>query len=158
MRERIKITNRQKAGIRCRGSFQVFDKDSGALLFENHNMFMNLALEQIAKFVAGVSGLLVPTVVKVGTSNAEVAMGQTALSGSILGTKTVDSATADGSSVKFIASFLAGEAMGVWEEVGLFDTTDLMWSRSLTGTYTKKDLDKIEVHWTYDFFDNSQVA
>lgn len=60
--------------------------------------------------------------------------------------------------MKFIASFLAGEASGVWEEVGLFDTADVMWSRSLTGTYTKKDKDKIEVHWTYEFYDNSQSA
>lgn len=147
-----------KGGLRCRGSFQVFDKDTKELLFENHNMFMNLALEQIAKWIAGDSTVIVPTVVKVGTSNAEVAMGQTVLQGSILGSKALDSAEATGASVKFIASFLNGEATGLWEEVGLFDANDVMWSRSLTGTYTKKDLDKIEVHWTYEFFDNSELG
>lgn len=150
--------NKQEGKVCCKGSFQVFDKDTGELLFENHNMFMNLALEAIAKWVAGDSTVLVPTVVKIGTSSADVAMGQLALQGSVLGTKAVDSAEAVGASVKFIASFLAGEASGAWEEVGLFDTADVMWSRSLTGTYTKKDKDKIEVHWTYEFYDNSQSA
>lgn len=150
--------NKQEGKVCCKGSFQVFDKDTGELLFENHNMFMNLALEAIAKWVAGDSTVLVPTVVKIGTSSADVAIGQLTLQGSVLGTKAVDSAEAVGASVKFIASFLAGEASGVWEEVGLFDTADVMWSRSLTGTYTKKDKDKIEVHWTYEFYDNSQSA
>lgn len=141
----------------CKGSFEVFDKETGKLLFANHNMFTNLSLAQVAKWVAGDTSILVPTVVKIGTSTAEVAMGQTALQGTVLGSKTIDSAVAEGPSVKFVASFLAGEASGVWEEVGLFDTADVMWSRSLTGTYTKKEKDKIEVHWTYDFYDNSQV-
>lgn len=39
----------------------------------------------------------------------------------------------------------------------MFDADDVMWSRSLTGTYTKKANDKIEVHWTYVFKDVSQV-
>lgn len=144
-------------GLRCKGTVRVYDKDSGKLLFSRGNMFMNTALEQIAKWVAGDSTIKTPTVVKVGNSNADVAMGQLALSGSVLGTKTLDSATATGPSVEFVASFLAGEGTGIWEEVGLFDDDNKMWSRALTGTYTKKDLDKIEVHWTYDFYDNSQV-
>lgn len=152
------IKDKLKGGLRCRGSFQVFDKDTKELLFENHNMFTNYALTQIANWVSGLTGVLVPSVIKVGTSTAPVAMGQTALQGSILGSKSVESAVATGASVKFIASFLNGEATGVWEEVGLFDSADYMWSRSLTGTYTKKDLDKIEVHWTYEFFDNSELG
>lgn len=56
--------NKQEGKVCCKGSFQVFDKDTGELLFENHNMFMNLALEAIAKWVAGDSTVLVPTVVK----------------------------------------------------------------------------------------------
>lgn len=152
------IKDNLKRGLRCRGSFQVFDKDTKELLFENHNMFTNFALAQIASWVGGDSDVLVPTVVKVGNSTVPVAMGQTALQGNVLGAKSVESTSATGASVKFIASFLNGEATGVWEEVGLFDTNDVMWSRSLTGTYTKKDSDKIEVHWTYEFFDNSQTG
>lgn len=149
--------NKAKAGLCVHGSFEVFDKDTGALLFSNHNMFTNLSMQQVAKWISGQEGIKIPTVCKVGTSNAAVAMGQTALQGSVLGSKTVDSATPTGASVLFITSFLAGEASGVWEEVGMFDADDVMWSRSLTGTYTKKANDKIEVHWTYEFKDVSQV-
>lgn len=145
-------------GLKCKGTVRVYDKDSGKLLFQHGNMFMNTALEQVAKWVAGDSTVKIPTVVKVGNSKAAVAMGQLSLSGDVLGMKTLDSATATGASVEFVASFLAGEGTGVWEEVGLFDADDKMWSRALTGTYTKKDLDKIEVHWTYDFYDNSQIT
>lgn len=152
------IKDNLKGGLRCRGSFQVFDKDTKELLFENHNMFTNFALTQIANWVSGLSDVLVPSVVKIGTSTSPVAIGQTALQGEVLGSKTIDSAEATGASVKFITTFLNGEASGAWEEVGLFDSADNMWSRSLTGTYTKKDLDKIEVHWTYEFFDNSEVG
>ena len=145
-------------GLKCKGTVRGYDKDSGKLLFQHGNMFMNTALEQVAKWIAGDNTIKIPTVVKVGNSNAAVAMGQLALSGDVLGTKTLDSATATGASVEFVASFLAGEGTGVWEEVGLFDADDKMWSRALTGTYTKKDLDKIEVHWTYDFYDSSETA
>lgn len=147
----------KKGGIKCRGSFEAFDMDTGKLLFSNHNMFTNGALERLASLIAGLQEYPNLDVVKVGTSNAPVAGGQTVLQGSVLGTKQFDSIEAEGASVKFVASFLSGEATGVWEEVGVFDTDDLMWSRSLTGTYTKKDLDKIEVHWTYTFSDNSET-
>lgn len=74
-------------GLKCKGTVRVYDKDSGKLLFSQGNMFMNTALDQIAKWVAGDATIKIPTVVKVGNSNAAVAMGQLALSGEVLGTK-----------------------------------------------------------------------
>lgn len=146
-----------KNGLKCLGLVEIVDKKTGEILHKGHNMFTNIGLSKIAAWLAGATNVDVPSVIKVGSSNTAPALGQTTLMGTVLGVKPVESKEATGPSVLFITTFNEGEGSGVWEELGMFDDQDQMWSRALTGTYTKKDLDKIEIHWTYQLYDNSEV-
>ena len=137
----------------CRGKFEVFDKDTGKLLFKNKNAFVNAGLNAFAGLMNGES-ISAPSHIAVVTSNTAVAATQTGLVGE-LARIALDSRTRTNNKLVMIASFLAGVATGVWEETGVFnaDTAGTMFSRGLTGTYTKGALDKIEVHWTYEWND-----
>lgn len=134
------------------GSVKGIDLKTGKTVFENHNMFVQTGLNELAKLVKDKSGA-VPSHIAVGTSNTEPRIGDTDLKGSELGRKPFESSEITGASVKYAASFLAGEATGVWEETGIFtaDSAGIMWSRALTGTYTKGADDEIKVYWTYKF-------
>lgn len=145
-----------KGFLKCRGHVIGVDLKTGKTVFENHNMFVQLGLNEIAKMVAGQSGAK-PTYIAVGTSNVAPTVGDTALKGSELGRKAFDSKEVTDSTISFVASFGAGEATGVWEETGMFTAASggIMWSRAVTGTYTKKDKDEIKVFWNYTFEDNS---
>lgn len=142
--------------LKCRGHVLGIDVKTGKTVFENHNMFVQLGLNEIAKMVAGEGGVA-PTHIAVGTSNTAPTVGDTALKGSELGRKAFDSKEVTDSTISFVASFGAGEATGIWEETGMFtaDSGGTMWSRAVTGTYTKKDKDEIKVFWNYTFEDNS---
>lgn len=145
-----------KGFLKCRGHVIGVDMKTGKTVFDNHNIFVQLGLNEIAKLVAGKGGTI-PTHIAVGTSNTVPAAGDTSLKGSELGRKAFDSAEVTDSSISFVASFGAGEATGVWEETGMFTAASggIMWSRAVTGTYTKKDKDEIKVFWNYTFEDNS---
>lgn len=145
-----------KGFLKCRGHVLGIDVKTGKTVFENHNMFVQLGLNELAKIVGGESGT-VPTHIAVGTSNVAQNVGDTALKGSELGRKAFDSVEVTDSTISFMVSFGAGEATGVWEETGMFTAGSggIMWSRALTGTYTKKGKDEIKVFWNYTFEDNS---
>lgn len=145
-----------KGFLKCRGHVIGVDMKTGKTVFENHNIFVQLGLNEIAKLVAGEGGTI-PTHIAVGTSNTAPTAGDTALKGSELGRKAFDSKEVTDSTISFVASFGAGEATGVWEETGMFTAASggIMWSRAVTGTYTKKDKDEIKVFWNYTFEDNS---
>lgn len=145
-----------KGFLKCRGHVLGIDAKTGKTVFENHNMFVQLGLNELAKIVGGQTGT-VPTHIAVGTSNVAPNIGDTSLKGSELGRKAFDSVDVSDSTISFMASFGAGEATGVWEETGMFTAASggIMWSRALTGTYTKKDKDEIKVFWNYTFEDNS---
>lgn len=145
-----------KGFLKCRGHVLGVDVKTGKTVFENHNMFVQLGLNEIAKMVAGQSASK-PTHIAVGTSNVAPAAGDTALKGSELGRKVFEEVNVSDSAISFVASFGAGEATGVWEETGMFtaESGGIMWSRAVTGTYTKKDKDEIKVFWNYTFEDNS---
>lgn len=142
-----------------KGSIKGVDLKTGKTVFENHNMFVQVGLNEIAKMVAGQEGA-VPAYIAVGTSSVAPTSADTVLKGEELGRKIFDSKEITDSSIKYSASFLAGEASGVWEETGMFSasTGGIMWSRAVTGTYTKKDKDEIKIFWTYEFLDNSEVS
>lgn len=143
-------------GVICKGTVKGVDMKTGEVVFENHNMFVQLGLNELAKLVANQGGA-VPTHIAVGTSNTPPSKADAALKGSELGRKAFEEVEVTDSSIKFSAVFLAGEATGVWEETGIFTTSEggTIWSRAVTGTYTKKDKDEIRIFWTYDFADNS---
>lgn len=134
------------------GSVKGIDLKTGKTVFENHNIFVQTGLNELAKLVKDKSGA-VPSHIAVGTSNTEPFIGDTALKGNELGRKPFESSEITAASVKYAATFLAGEATGVWEETGIFtaDSPGIMWSRALTGTYTKNDTDEIKIYWTYKF-------
>ena len=134
------------------GSVKGIDLKTGKTVFENHNIFVQTGLNELAKLVKDKSGA-VPSHIAVGTSNTEPVIGDTALKGSELGRKPFESSEITAASVKYAVTFLAGEATGVWEETGIFTagSAGIMWSRALTGTYTKGAADEIKVYWTYKF-------
>lgn len=138
----------KKDRLLIKGAITIVDKKSGKVLFENHNIVTQLGLNEIAKFIAG-SGGTAPTVIKVGNSNTQPSIQDTDLAGTVLGSKNIVSAVATANTVKFEADFEAGEGSGTWEEIGLYTPENILWSRALTGTYTKKASDEFRVFWTY---------
>lgn len=100
------------------GSVKGIDLKTGKTVFENHNIFVQTGFNELAKLVKDKSGV-VPSHIAVGTSNTEPLIGDTDLKGSELGRKPFESSEITGASVKYAASFLAGEATGVWEETGI---------------------------------------
>ena len=145
-------------GLRCRGTVEGVDLKTGEVVFKKKNMFVQAGLNEIAKMVAGQEGA-VPAYIAVGTSNTEPTSADTTLKGTELGRKAFEDVEITDSSIKYSASFLAGEASGAWEETGMFSasTGGVMWSRAVTGTYTKIDKDEIKVFWTYEFEDASST-
>ena len=143
--------------IRLKGSIKAVDLKTGKVVFENHNMFVQTGLNEIAKLVAGVSGAAIPAYIAVGTSSTAPSLADIALKGTELGRKalTVDEVTSG--TIKYSVTFAAGEATGAWEETGIFSAASagIMFSRAVTGTYTKGSLDEIKIFWTYSFSDNS---
>lgn len=142
----------------CKGSIKGVDLKTGDVVFENHNMFVQIGLNEIAKLVAGEASDI-PTHIAVGTSSDEPTSADTNLKGTELGRKAFDNYEITDSSIKYSASFLAGEASGIWEETGMFTANEggKMWSRAVIGTYTKKDKDEIKIFWTYEFLDASET-
>lgn len=141
--------------MKCEGILKIIDKGTRQVLLEKHNRFVTSGLNQIAAVINGESSEL-PGYIAVGTSPNAIADGQTSLQGTELSRQPFISHVRTGNSIELVAEFLAGVGVGVWEEAGIFSQADggIMFSRSLLGTYTKKDLDSIEVHWTYRFLDD----
>lgn len=140
--------------IRIRGDLEIINAKTKEVLVKTHNTFVATGLAEIAKWI-GNDTAVIPSHIAVGTSNTAPASGQTALVGTELGRKAFSSTTVNANSVTYVAIFDEGEATGTWEETGVFSASSAgtMFSRAVTGTYTKGALDKIEVHWTYTFVD-----
>lgn len=136
--------------LKLYGHIKGVDVKTGEVVFENHNDFVQLGLNEIAKLIAGQSAAI-PTHCAVGTSNAPTSSTDTGLKGTQLGRKAFDSFEITDSDIQFVTTFGPNEAVGVWEETGIFtaEADGIMWSRALTGTYTKKEADEIKVFWTY---------
>lgn len=141
--------------IKICGEMKIINAKTREVLRENHNMFVASGLAEIAKWIGSDVSAVVPSHIAVGNSSTAPASGQTALDGTELGRKAISSTTVNDNSVTYVAIFEEGEATGVWEETGVFSAASegTMFSRAVTGTYTKGALDKIEVHWTYTFTD-----
>ena len=114
---------------------------------------MNTGLNAFAGLMNGET-IAVPSHIAVGGSTSPVVASQTALVQEIARIP-LDSHTRSGAVLTLIASFLAGVGTGTWQETGVFNAASggVMFSRGLTGTYTKGAKDKIEVHWTYSWSD-----
>lgn len=143
--------------IRVKGHIKAVNTKTGEVVFERDNMFVQTGVNEITKLVAGSQGAAIPAYVAVGTSSTAVSSADTALKGTELGRKAIATTEVTGASVKYTVTFAAGEATGVWEETGVFSaaSSGIMFSRALTGTYTKGALDEIKIFWTYSFADNS---
>lgn len=139
----------------CKGTLKLIDSNSGKVILEQHNRFVTSGLAKVAEILNGES-TEVPSHIAVGTSNTALADSQTALQGSELSRQAFFSHTRTGNSIELISGFPAGVGSGIWEEAGIFNAASggTMFSRALLGTYTKKELDSIEIHWTYKFIDD----
>ena len=141
--------------MKCKGIMKIVDKKTGKVLLEKHNRFVTSGLDAIAALLNGES-TVIPTHIAVGTSNASISDSQTALVGTELARVPFDSHVRTGNSIELIATFGAGVGTGAWEEAGIFSAASggIMFSRVLTGTYTKRQSDVFEVHWTYTIKDD----
>ena len=86
----------------------------------------------------------------VGTSATATASGQTALVGSELGRVATSNSNPTSVTTEFVASFGSGVGTGTIEEAGLFSAASAgsMFSRYLTGTFSKGSTDTLAVTWT----------
>lgn len=142
----------KKEGIILKGSVMGINTRTGEVAFKKDNMIVQTGLNELAKLVANKGGVF-PTHIAVGTSNVAPDLGDVALKGSELARAAFEAVEVTAGSIKFSATFAPGVATGVWEETGLFtaDSAGIMYSRALTGTYTKGAKDEIKVFWTYSF-------
>ena len=141
--------------MKCKGIMKIVDKKTGKVILEKHNRFVTSGLNAIAALINGESNAI-PTRIAVGTSSAAIANSQTALVGTELARVPFDSHVRTGNSIELIATFGAGVGTGAWEEAGIFSAASggIMFSRVLTGTYTKRQSDVFEAHWTYTIKDD----
>lgn len=146
----------KKNSVSCCGTLEAIDLKTGKTVFKVHNMFVQTGLNEIAKFVAKKSPTA-PSHIAVGTSNVAPSLADVGLKGSQLARIPFEQVEQTNGTVKFTASFAAGVGTGVWEETGIFTaaTEGILFSRAVTGTYTKKDKDEIKIIWTYQFNDAS---
>lgn len=146
----------KKNSVSCCGTLEAIDLKTGKTVFKVHNMFVQTGLNEIAKFVAKKSPTA-PSHIAVGTSNAAPSLADVGLKGSQLARIAFDKVEQTNGTVKFTATFPAGTGTGVWEETGIFTAASggILFSRAVTGTYTKKDKDEIKIIWTYQFNDAS---
>jgi hypothetical protein len=141
--------------MKCKGIMKIVDKKTGKVILERHNRFVTVGLNSIAALLNGESSAI-PTHIAVGTSSAAIANSQTALVGTELARVVFDSHVRTGNSIELVATFGVGTGTGAWEEAGIFSasTAGIMFSRVLTGTYTKRASDVFEVRWTYTIQDD----
>lgn len=141
--------------MKCKGIMKIVDKKTGKVILEKHNRFVTSGLNAIAALLNGESNAI-PTHIAVGTSAAAIADSQTALVGTELARVAFDSHVRTGNSIELIATFTTDVGTGAWEEAGIFSaaTGGVMFSRCLTGTYSKRAVDIIEIHWTYTIQDD----
>lgn len=146
----------KKNSVSCCGTLEAIDLKTGKTIFKVHNMFVQTGLNEIAKFVAKKSPTA-PSHIAVGTSNVAPSLADAGLKGSQLARIPFEEVEQTNGTVKFTASFVAGVGTGVWEETGIFTAASggILFSRAVTGTYTKKDKDEIKIIWTYQFNDAS---
>ena len=94
------------------------------------------------------------TRVAIGTSSSATAVGQTDLQGTELARVVATTSNPTSVTTLLSASFGAGVGTGTIEEAGIFNATaagpasGTMFSRYLTGTFTKGALDTLTVSWT----------
>lgn len=146
----------KKNSVSCCGTLEAIDLKTGKTVFKVHNMFVQTGLNEIAKFVAKKSPTA-PSHIAVGTSNVAPSLADVGLKGDQLARLAFEKVEQTNGTVKFTATFGAGVATGVWEETGIFtaESDGILFSRAVTGTYTKKDKDEIKIIWTYQFNDAS---
>ena len=86
----------------------------------------------------------------VGTSTTAAAIGQTALVGTELARVATTNTNPTSVTTQFVGSFGSGVGTGTIEEAGLFSAASAgsMFSRYLTGTFTKGATDTLAVTWT----------
>lgn len=146
----------KKNSVSCCGTLEAIDLKTGKTVFKVHNMFVQTGLNEIAKFVAKKS-TTVPSHIAVGTSNVAPSLADVGLKGNQLARIPFEQVEQTNGTVKFTASFGAGVGTGVWEETGIFTAASggILFSRAVTGTYTKKDKDEFKIIWTYQFNDAS---
>lgn len=146
----------KKNSVSCCGTLEAIDLKTGKTVFKVHNMFVQTGLNEIAKFVSKKSPAA-PSHIAVGTSNVAPSLADVGLKGSQLARVPFEKVEQTNGTVKFTATFAAGVGTGVWEETGIFTAASggILFSRAVTGTYTKKDKDEIKIIWTYQFNDAS---
>ena len=146
----------KKNSVSCCGTLEAIDLKTGKTVFKVHNMFVQTGLNEIAKFVAKKSPTA-PSHIAVGTSSTAPNLADVGLKGSQLARIAFEAVEQTNGTVKFTATFGAGVGTGVWEETGIFTAASggILFSRAVTGTYTKKDKDEIKIIWTYQFNDAS---
>lgn len=146
----------KKNSVSCCGTLEAIDLKTGKTVFKVHNMFVQTGLNEIAKFVSKKSPTA-PSHIAVGTSNNAPSLADVGLKGSQLSRVAFEKVEQTNGTVKFTATFAAGVGTGVWEETGIFTAASggILFSRAVTGTYTKKDKDEIKIIWTYQFNDAS---
>jgi hypothetical protein len=94
------------------------------------------------------------TRVAIGTSNSATAVGQTDLQGTELARVVATTSNPTSVTALLSASFGAGVGTGTIEEAGIFNATaagpasGTMFSRYLTGTFTKGATDTLVISWT----------
>ncbi len=132
---------------------KLTDKDGNVKLEKESN---NLVVTVGKAFVA--SALITApsaymTRVAIGTSSSATSVGQTDLQGTELARVVATTSNPTSVTTQLIASFGAGVGTGTIEEAGIFNATSAgpasgtMFSRYLTGTFTKGASDTLTITW-----------
>jgi hypothetical protein len=130
---------------------KVFDEKTGRVKHSECRKIKNVVVTTGAAYLArraiGTSDTVMNEM-RVGTSNAAAAIGQTALSGTLVGSASLTAtATAPTNIITYQSTFAAGNATGAIQEAGIFNASNVMLARTAFSVVNKSATDAMAITW-----------
>ncbi len=146
----------ERVGLNVKGAVKIVEKETGKLIYEDHNLVVNNAKTILTNLIADAStsgstneiGKL-----RAGTGTSPTGMSDTALSNPVIGYLTKSSTSTTSTSATYV--FEAGTSLwngNLLTEFGLYNLAgSTMFSRIVTGGYYKDSSTTLIITWTISF-------
>lgn len=135
-----------KDPVTIKGQFKIIDIETGQVLYENHNLIVNVGKERLAEVL--ISGTTQITEIGVGSDNTPPSPTQTDLISPILW-KSISEKLTVGSTAYFRTTFGLSEANGTWREIGIRanTSTNRLIARQVITDFSKTTSNSVQVEW-----------
>lgn len=137
--------------IQIKGYIRIIDYYTGKVIWENHNLVVNVGKQRLAEIISGTTSTSI-TEIGVGSNNTPPNATQTDLLSPILW-KNINERSVSGASAIYRTYFLVGDANGTWRELGIRanTTSNRLIARQVISDFTKTSSQAVIVEWTLTF-------